>query len=284
MNDIKKKLENFNKRWNIASNSSYEEEFKKFKTRILNIFINIDRHISGEDISLFCNIIGIKEIWHHSDYGGHMWSTNIIDILACETNEAEFYRILEIIFSLPIQKEYSYGGHDVKYSKEKLYEETKMAVELSNINLAISNHNGEIIFYPKGEKEFDEKLVNQVISFLDKNSLTHFIDALHFYQTSTPRHTIKSAEALRRSIEEFLRYKLHNQQGLEKNIPELLQKLKEKKCDSAIRNIIFQCFSFLDKYFNENSKHQDGDIDSSENEFLIYQTGVLMRYIESSLK
>jgi len=31
--DIKKKLQDFNKRWSIIDDSSYEEEFRKFKTK-----------------------------------------------------------------------------------------------------------------------------------------------------------------------------------------------------------------------------------------------------------
>lgn len=48
-----------------------------------------------------------------------------------------------------------------------------------------------------------------------------------------------------------------------------------------MRNIIFQNFNFIDKYFNENSKHNDGDLQNFDNEFVIYQTGLLMRYIEN---
>jgi len=48
--------------------------------------------------------------------------------------------------------------------------------------------------------------------------------------------------------------------------------------------VIFQIFSYLDQYFNENSKHQDGDIDEIENEFLVYQTGLLMRCLNRVIK
>ena len=33
-------------------------------------------------------------------------------------------------------------------------------------------------------------------------------------------------------------------------------------------------------YLNDSDKHQNGNINESENEFLIYQTGLLMRYIQ----
>lgn len=279
MEDIKKKLGEFNKRWDIIDDSTYEEEFKKFKTRIINIFADIDTYVKKEGVSLFCNIMGIKKEW----YAGH--SSNIITALQIESNEKRFYRILQIIFYLPIITERDrYYYHEITYSKNILYEKTRQAIEFSNINLTITRTGEEIILYPKGEKELDKKLVNEVLNFLNEDSQKHFIDALKFYQTGGSKNAVQSAEELRRALEEFLRYKLKNQQGLDKNIPDLQNRLKEDKRDPIIRNIIFQIFSYLNKYFNENSKHKDGDINDIENEFLIYQIGILMRYIHFSLK
>jgi len=59
MNDILKKINKFNKRWEIIDDSTYEEEFKKFKTRVLNIFSDIDDNVPDEDISKFCQFLGI---------------------------------------------------------------------------------------------------------------------------------------------------------------------------------------------------------------------------------
>lgn len=286
MDHIKRKLDEFNKRWEIIDDSSYEVEFQKFKTRIINIFKDIDCHIGKEGIQLFCNLMGIEEKWHRASYASHgPISTNIIDTLTTENNEKKFYRILQIIFHLPIKIEYEqYGSHRLIYSKDLLYEKTKQAIEFSRSNLTITRKDDEIILYPKGEKEFDYKLVDQVLSFLNEASQKHFIDALKFYETAKPKDAIQSAEELRRTLEEFLRFKLKNQHGLDKNITELLNKLKQDSRDSVIRNIIFQVFTCLDKYFNENSKHKDGDIDNIENEFLIYQVGILLRYIHFTLK
>jgi len=283
MSTIRKKLEEFNKRWNISDEQNYAQEFSKFKVRIINIFEDIDIHVNDEDIKLFCKILGIKEVWHSSPYsfGGH-WSKNIINALKNEDNEREFYRLLQIIFYLPIKSSYKNRGYE--YGKNLLFKETKEALNLSNVNLTITMQGDDVIFYPKGEKEFDEKLVNQVLIFLNDESQRHFIDALKFYETGDPNNAIKSAEELRRSLEEFLRHKLRNKLGLDKNISELIKKLKADKRDPVIRNIIFKTFDYLDKYFNENSKHRDGDINSAENEFLIYQMGILIRYIEANLK
>jgi len=281
--DIKKKLEDFNKRWAIIDDSSYEEEFKKFKTRVLNIFKDIDSHVPENGIAQFCQILGITECWESAMYGDRKWSRNIINALIIENKEKNFYRLLQIISYLPIQITADYG-HKVAYSRLKLFRQLAEAINLSNINLSMTVKNDEIIFHPKGEEKLDETLVDKVLNFLNAESQKHFVDALNMYLNFSPKNAIKSAESLRRSLEEFLRYKLDNQQNLNNNIKKLGKKLKEDQKDALVRNIIFQIFSFIDQYFNENSKHKDGDIDEAENEFLIYQTGLLMRYIDKNIK
>lgn len=276
---LRDKMEKFNKRWSITSTDSYEQAFKKFKIRILNIFSDIDRHLTDESITTFCQFYGIKEVWH-SGMMDNTWSTNVVDRLKVEENEKEFYKLIELIFSLNIT---SVVGHDRRctYSKNILLRDVMNAVELSDVNLSITVSNEEVILYPKGEKTLDEELVDSPLSFLNKESAEHFIQALQFYQVK--KH-IKSAESLRRSLEEFLRHKLQNAKGLNANIVELQTRLKSDKRDARVRNIIGSIFTYLDQYFNENSKHNDGDIDDSENEFLIYQTGLLLRYIDSQFE
>jgi len=264
--DLKKKMEKFNKRWDITSSDSYEEAFRKFKVRILNILKDIDKHVTNESITTFCQYYGIEEVWHSQIYGiPDRWSTNIINRLKAEENEKEFYRLIEIILSLDITH-----GKDISLAK------IMKAVEWSDVNLAITVSKNEAILYPKGEKKLDDELVNRPLSFLNNKSSEHFEHALKFYQSKSP---VKSAESLRRSLEEFLRFKLQNSKGLDANITELQKKLKFDKRDPQVRNVIFQVFSYLDQYFNENSKHKDGNIDSAENEYLIYQIGLLMRYL-----
>jgi len=62
--DLKTKIGNFNKRWNIVENETFEEKFDKFKNRVMNCFDNIDSLISNPGISHFCNVLGLKEEWH----------------------------------------------------------------------------------------------------------------------------------------------------------------------------------------------------------------------------
>lgn len=282
MNDILKKINKFNKRWEIIDDSTYEEEFKKFKTRVLNIFSDIDDNVPDEGISKFCQFLGIPEKWKHSFVGRRKWTTVIIDSLIQENDEKKFYRLLKIIFSLPIRPTDDFN-YEITYSKDILYRKLAEAIKFSKVNLAITKKDEEIILFPRGEEKLDQKLVEEVLSFLNNKSNKHFVDALNSYEKGVKKARVKSAESLRRSLEEFLRFKLENRKGLKKNIKELQTRLKEDGRDPSIRGIIFQTFKYLDTYFNENSKHKNGDINEEENEFLIYQIGLLMRYIEKGL-
>jgi hypothetical protein len=279
--NLKDKMEKFNKRWNITQSETPEESFSKFKTRILNLFKDIDSHLSEESISEFCQFYGITEEWKHDYLGTQKWSRNVINRLTREQDGIEFYKLLEIIFTLNILTTGGYHSWETSYSKDILFRDTIQALNYSNLDVELQRtNNGEIIFYPKGELELDQELVNSPLSFLSEKSSEHFIEALKLYQTNKP---VKSAESLRRSIEEFLRNKLGNQKGLNANISEMQIKLKSDGRDSQVRNIVGTTLNYLDQYFNENSKHNDGAIDDSENEFLIYQTGLLMRYINRNI-
>ena len=279
--DIAKRIQEFNKRWNISEEVNYKEEFNQFKIRVLNIFFNIDNCFTRDGISTFCQALGIPEKWEERDTGLDYItvSKNVINSLRQDNGEREFYRLLQIIFDLPMINFTYTGGNSKSFFFKKLSE----AINFSKVNLAITMKDDEVILYPTGEKEFDQKLVNEVLSFLNDDSQKHFIDALKFYEKKNSKDAIKSAESLRRALEEFLRFKLKNKHGLDANIKELQKRLKTGEKDTIIRNIIFQIFSYLDQYFNENSKHQDGNIDESENEYLIYQTGILTRYIDKIL-
>ena len=280
----KEHQKDFNRRWNITSSPDSKKAFPKFKARILNIFnyirdendilaenpsIYIDKVITDKGIEQFCQHLGIRLKWQLKRIDLHKknHSANIIDFFNNENNPIEFYRAIEVVLSLDFKQ---------NDDRQEIIKSVKEAVEMSDINVAIDLSNNQYILYPQGEKKLDEELVNKTLLFLNKESNKHFEEALKFFQSKKP---IKSAESLRRSLEEFLRDKLKNQKGLKENINCLQKSLKSYNSPSEIRNIIFQIFNYLDQYFNEHSKHGDGNINEAENEFLIYQTGLLLRYI-----
>lgn len=271
-------MEEFFKRWNFETQKNPREEYKKFLARISNVMAK-NEELIFKITPDFCQKMGI------------IYPSKISEYIVKLYDELEFFFSLQVILdllanyvqpksatnpNLPKWLLNNTAGVDkVRICIEDLLE----AINISDINLTSSSlENDQIILHPRGERLLDEELVNQVLSFLDSKSNKHFIESLEFYSKN---NATKSAESLRRCLEEFLRFKLKNEKGLQANIQELQKPLKSE--DKQIRNIIFATFNHLDQYFNENSKHKDGEIDETENEFLIYQLGTLLRYINRTL-
>lgn len=275
MNDklLKKKMDNFIKRWHYESSTSPEEAFRKFRTSILESFQDIDSHITDYSAIQFRRILGIE-----AEYKGNIWmesySCTIHQTLNKTLDPYEFYRIIELIFSLEFI---------TQHFKESYYEDLLNIITLQNvpIRIVISKDMGLLLF-KKGEKYLDEKVVDSTLSFLDIKTRYHFEEALKEYEKAKPENYIKSCEQLRRTIEEFLRFKLNNTKNLNANIQELQSRVKDK-VDPQIRNMMFNLISYLNQFFDSNSKHQDGNINDSENEFLIYQVASFMLLVEKVL-
>lgn len=276
MSKIREKMEGFNKRWNIKSEVDSAKAFQTFKTRVMNLLKDIDNRVSHEGIIDFCNRLQPARTvhWKYNPQGVDI-SDNLLDAFHHQEDSIEFYRMIENLFDIEFKTPDSFEEINKPF-KDYYYEIIKGVIDYSDINLSIIKNGNEVILFPKGEEKLDDNLVNEVLSFLNLESNNHFVSALKLYEKGS---SVKSAESLRRSLEEFIKFKLKNDKGLDANISELLKKLKGDKREPQVRNIIFSTLNYLDTYFNENSKHKDGDIDEAENEYLIYQIGVLMRYV-----
>ena len=271
--NLKEYREQFNKRWNIISSDSAEEAFQKFKQRILTAFKPTENQLTSKSVTKFCQYYAIDEKW--KNIGSTRLSKNIINKLNQINNITKLCEAIELILSLDFKDYQDYITQKTINYRPETIQDIKKVIEMSDVNVTIRQSENGIILYPTEEEKLDEELVNKTLSFLNKKSNEHFEKALKFYQNKNPR---ESADNLRRSIEEFLRYKLENKTGLTENIKKLQKKIK-KDSTPEIRNIIFTVFNDLDKHFNEHSKHGNS-VNEPENEFLIYQAGLLMRYID----
>ncbi|MFA7361774.1 MAG: hypothetical protein WC139_12135 [Candidatus Kapaibacterium sp.] len=276
--EIKQKLEEFDKRWNIINDLDYQTEFEKFRLRIINLLNTNRLLITSEYLKKFCQIWALE--YNEDLYLSTIFQNTVINSSKTENNEKHFYKLIQSLFYLPDEGWYNRYSNEMKYITD-LFDIIQDIVNYSNINLSVSINNFNVILYPKGEKELDEKLVNQVLSFLNPDSNTLFKEGLTSYLEVTDRSFIDAVDKMRRTLEEFLRFKLSNKKGFKENIKELNTIHKADKKDKQIRNIIINVFNYLDEYFNENTKHKDGDIDDNECEYIIYQTGVLLRYINN---
>ena len=232
--ELKGHRKNFNNRFNIISVDSQAEAFQKFKQRILNIFetvecsytqtdpagssdewieTGIDKVVTKNGIFKFCQHYGISQ--------SKATERIIIDRLNNETNKEKLYELVEVILLLECKtshtKHYTVFGlkefEETMNQEQKsfLVEEIKEAFHQSDIDVTVAQTKSGIVLYPKGEKYFDEELVNKTISFLDKESNKDFEKSLKFCKS---RNLKESANNLQSSLENYLRYKLGNTKGI----------------------------------------------------------------------
>lgn len=270
--------DSFNQKWGIASQKN---ELPQFKNRVLNIFKKIDEDIIPEGQLIFCQFYGIPDN-SAVTYGGIYYSTNIIKRLNEENDEVEFFRLIAFILNLPFKPYYPLAVFDKRKDfRIEYYMAVKNAIQLSELPIALEvAKNGQILIIPFVEEMLHEELVLPALSFLNDKSNKHFVEAL---EALAEKKYISSATSLRRASEEFLRFKLNNDKGLEANLEETGRILKSNKSEQTIRNIIQIVFKYLDKYFNDNEKHGDGDLTEYETHYLVYQVASLMYYVNKSI-
>ncbi len=253
----------FNREFGLKERKS---TFEAFKNRILNVIPDdIDLNITLEGRFEFCQFYGIQYD-RRSPIAKY-----ILPRLKEESNELEFIKLVALIFNLP------WSGGEKKYYAYCMG--IIEALKLSKLPYR-TMMDDVFLIVPAGNKKLDEELVGPVFSFLDSKSKKHFIEV---YKNLLEKKYISVAESLRRSLEEFLRFKFKNGKGLAVNIAELGKLLKTNKVASDIRSIICQTFKYIDSYFNENSKHKDGDITMEDAFFLVYQVANLMHYINNKI-
>lgn len=258
MEEIIKKMENFEKRWNINSSNN---DFDSFKIRAMNLLKGIDNKVSKNDISKFCFILGIEEKYSYINYD-EKTSFIIISYFDNCFNLINFLKGLEVLFSFNIN-----FGNLVNLIAD--------AIKLSKIDVKIyiDKKTKEISFFKAGEIILDKK-VNEVLDFLENKPKEHLIKGLKFFKNT---EYINSIGEVRRCLEEFLKIKFNNKKGLKANI----SNIPKNKTESQIRNIIQSIISYLNQYFDKNEKHEDGKIINREEEceFIIYQVISIIYYL-----
>lgn len=138
------------------------------------------------------------------------------------------------------------------------------------------DEDNNYFIFPKGAEELDDALISEPLRWLEGYPKAHktFCNALKQYSEGIYIRDV--ADNLRKALEEFLQEFLGNEKNLETNKVEICKYLGEQDVDSGISGL-YQ--SLINSYKNINdriAKHHD-KIDEKLLEFLLYQTGILIR-------
>lgn len=286
------KIKNFYKRWNIV----YDEDkrFTDFKNRALStiddtlgeLFLSdenlgprflklIAKHFPQSKICIPTNVVAalnnISKLTSSLQVKEVKFKDSLVYKFLSEENDfIKFIKYLQSVFWLDLDSEI----------KEELYFGFKEDAELSLLDIQIKRIKGDnIIFYPNGAKLLDEKIVNDVLDWLISYPKVQksFKSALGKYQDKAYQRNL--IDDLRLSLELLLKKILNNRKKSLENQREPLGKyLEQKNVPKELKNMYWKLIDYYTKYQNNYAKHED-KVDSSEIEFIIYLTGIFMRFL-----
>ncbi len=161
--------------------------------------------------------------------------------------------------------------------RAELRENISNLIQDHGIALCVVDYEDKVLIIPSGSRLLDEKNIVDVLNGLQeysKKSAELFYSALELYRKGDS--DVQVITQLRLSIECFLHDYLDNKRNFDNNIPELFDKLSEKKVPAEFQTMIRIPLDRFNSYDNNNSKHH-AKTDERFTEFLLYQIGNILR-------
>lgn len=172
-----------------------------------------------------------------------------------------------------------YNGYHM-VSQKDLLKNLKDTLDKLNIGYEVFEDEDGVFIFPKGAAELDRALISEPLEWLKAYPNAHKTYVIALKQYTEGIYIRDVADNLRKALESFLQEYLGNAKNLETNKNEICKKLGEKGVDPGIAGL-FQ--PLINAYKNINDrivKHNDA-VDKRLLEFLLYQTGVLIRMVLS---
>ena len=164
---------------------------------------------------------------------------------------------------------------------DELAERIRLAIEYTpNINLRVIKRSGAVTLFPAGVRDFDEKLVEEPLSWLESKQVVakHYEQALSIYLSKDQSKYRNLLDNLRLALEQLLRILLGNKKSLDNQKVPLLRWLREHGAHPQVVNMFHDLLARFTQYQNDAVKHGD-NWSYFEVEFMIYLTGVFMRFL-----
>lgn len=257
-----------------------EDKFKYFKTKMFNTLNMISKNIySGcidtEEYYAFCNMTGMPIDWNYdADYHRSARFEHCLSIIERTTSLNEFLAYYIALTNSIKTKKYSAQKRVRSHFSDLLCRTLTEA----HIPFDVFEENGNYFIFPKGATELDDALVSQPLEWLSAypQAQKTFVIALRQYSDGVYLRDV--ADNLRKALEAFLQEFLGNTKNLETNKNEICKYLGEQGVDAGISGL-FQPLINAYKNINDRiAKHNDA-VDKKLLEFLLYQTGLLIRMV-----
>lgn len=257
------------------------EKFTFFLTKIFNFLNGISEYtysgcVTSSEYFSFCNLTGSRcNPQLSADCQNRERFNECLTILDRHRNRLEEFLAYYIAFTNSIEPQKAFPSNWTRAHFANLL--VQMLTE-SHIPVELIKNDDEYFAFPKGAKELDDALVSEPLEWLADYPKSHkaFVTALKQYSDGIYIRDV--ADNLRKALEAFLQEFLGNEKNLETNKNEICKYLGSQGVDAGISGL-FQ--PLLNAYKNINdriAKHNDA-VDKKLLEFLLYQTGVLVRMV-----
>lgn len=261
-----------------------KDKFEYFKTKIFNVLNIVSKDYSSEcmdtkEYYTFCNITGMPyntdyNTDYDSDYRNRDRFEHCLSIIERTNSLNEFLSYYVALVNSVKTKKYSNHA----WKRENFSNLLCNMLDESHIPFNLLENAGEYFIFPKGAKELDDALVSEPLEWLKEYPQAHKTYCIALKQYSEGINIRDVADNLRKTLEAFLQEFLGNTKNLETNKSEICKYLGEQGVDAGISGL-FQ--PLINSYKNINdriAKHNDA-VDEKLLEFLLYQTGVLIRMV-----
>lgn len=270
--------ESFNKRWNI---NDINENKEQLKNRCLTIISNSFTRIYDYDkrvttIKHFCSEVEILLGLPAKDNACYSFNdTKLFKYInSWDLNEVNQYNTFMYFLEISLNHCYYLLNVDTSVLAKDLAESLK----LSNANVIICKNGDRFELYPIDVPFLSEKLVMNVLSWLDlyPNTKKSFSKALKIKRTPDKYRNI--IDELRLSVEFLFKQVFNNNKSLENQKSNIGDFFKENNVSVEISNMYIKLMDLYATYNNNSAKHND-NVNEIEIDYMIYLTGSFIRFI-----
>ncbi len=252
--------------------------FYKKMTNDLNLIMNSHYKFGFDSYYSFCNSTGTI-----MDF--NLWDLDKVRFDACkdivlmhtdDLNEFLAYYI-SLVNSIIVEEDIE-ADEDELQLQEYLKNILCKNLEESYIPYEIIGNNNEYFVFPKGAPELDYALISQPLEWLKDYPKARKTFCIALKQYSEGIYIRDVADNLRKALEEFLQEFLNNKKNLENNKDEICRYLGKEEIDSGISGLFKPLINAYKNINDRIAKHNDA-VDKRLLEFLLYQTGLLIRMV-----
>lgn len=261
-----------------------DEKFNYLKTRVINYFHIAEEndrigYMETEEYIHFCNITGtLMQSPYYRDEDGYDDArfSHCFSKIKATSSLREFCAYYVAL----INSKKATHNSEYELTQSEIITIISMMLEESHIPFELIEANGEYFIFPKGAKELDDALVSKPLEWLIDYPATrkNYITALKQYSDGI--YTRDVADNLRKTLEAFLQEFLNNAKNLETNKNKICKYLGEQGVDPGISGLFQPIINAYKNINDRTAKHNDA-VDERLLEFLLYQTGILIRMVLS---